>query len=200
MKTVWVNTPLRDDHRRWLEEAAAGRCRLVCSAEPCPEAEALIGALPVEDLGTLPQLQWFHLVWAGVDKYPAAQMPAGVAFTNGSGAYGAYIAEHMMACILSLYRQLPHYAALQRQHIWDNCWQEGTLEGKTVLILGPGGSGPSTAGWWACAAAPGLCRTSTRSSGLRRWISCCPRPTWWPACCRAPGRRRACWTAGGSFL
>ena len=145
MKTVWVNTPLRDEHCRWLEEAAEGRCRLVYSAETCPEAEALIGALPVEALGALPQLQWFHLVWAGVDKYPAAEMPAGVAFTNGSGAYGAYIAEHMLACILSLYRQLPHYAALQRQHIWDNCWQEGTLEGKTVLILGTGDLGSSLA-------------------------------------------------------
>lgn len=145
MKTVWINTPLREEQRRWLEEAADGRCRLVCGPETCREAEALIGALPVAALGELPQLRWFHLVWAGVDKYPAEKMPAGVAFTNGSGAYGAYIAEHMLACILSFYRQLPHYAVLQRRHIWDEHWQEGTLEGKTVLILGTGDLGSSLA-------------------------------------------------------
>lgn len=145
MKTVIVTTPVQDRHRRMLEEAAAGRCTLVYGQGPLSEADAIIGAVPPEDLPQAGKLQWFHLVWAGTDRYKPEKLPAGVLFTNGSGAYGAMIAEHMMACILSFLRQLPHYAWLQKQHRWEQTWWEGTLEGKTVLILGTGDIGAALA-------------------------------------------------------
>ena len=50
-----------------------------------------------------------------------------------------------MACIQSFYRQLRHYDRLQQAHCWDTHWQEGTLEGKTVLILGTGDIGSALA-------------------------------------------------------
>ena len=55
------------------------------------------------------------------------------------------LAEHMLAGILSHVRQLPHYAKLQREHRWDNNWQETTLEGKVALILGAGDIGSEVA-------------------------------------------------------
>lgn len=143
MRTVAVTTPVGETHRAWLEEAAAGRCVLVYGRNL--EAEAVIGDLSPRELSAYQALRWFHLVWAGVDRFTAADLPAGAVMTNGSGVYGAMIAEHMLACILSLCRQLPHYAALQRQHRWDNRWQESTLEGKTVLILGTGDIGAALA-------------------------------------------------------
>lgn len=148
MKTVFVTTPVETRHRQLLEDAAAGRCRLVYAQDgrdALAEAEAVLGVVPPEDLARADKLQWYHLVWAGTDRYRKQDFPQGVTFTNGSGAYGAMIAEHMLACILSLLRQLPHYAALQRQHSWNPAWREGTLEGKTVLVLGTGDIGGSLA-------------------------------------------------------
>lgn len=148
MRTVLINTPVEERHRRMLEEAAAGRCRLVYAQDgqdALAEAEAVLGAVPPADLTRAGKLQWFHLVWAGTDRYKPSDFPAGAIFTNGSGAYGVMVAEHMMACILSLLRQLPHYAARQRDHDWNQAGQEGTLEGRTVLILGTGDLGTALA-------------------------------------------------------
>jgi len=50
-----------------------------------------------------------------------------------------------MACMLSMVRQLPHYAKNQTAHQWDPVWTEETLEGKTVLILGTGDIGTQLA-------------------------------------------------------
>lgn len=145
MRTVAVTTPVQDRHRTWLEAAAAGRCQMVYGKDACAGAEAVIGDLKPQELAACTGLKWFHLVWAGVDRFTAADVPSGAVMTNGSGVYGTMIAEHMLGCILAFCRQLPHYAALQRQHRWDNHWREFTLEGKTVLILGTGDIGSALA-------------------------------------------------------
>ena len=145
---AYITAPVQPHHRAMLEAAAGDRCR-VCYQEDgrdyLTEAEIIIGETTPQDLLRAQKLQWFHLVWAGADRYKSHFFPAGALFTNGSGAYGAYIAEHVIGGILCLYRQLRHYEALQKAHIWDQKWQETTLEGKTVLILGTGDLGGSLA-------------------------------------------------------
>ena len=140
---ICVTTPVRDHHKTWLEEAAADRCELQFEADL--SADAVIGDCTPEEIRAFENLRWFHLVWAGVDRYRKDDLAEGALFTNGSGAYGVTIAEHMMACMLSLYRQLRHYDRLQKTHLWDGDWQEDTLEGKTVLILGAGDIGQALA-------------------------------------------------------
>lgn len=144
---VFVNTTLRPRHRAWLEEAAAGRCRLVYGEEhdtPPAEAEVIIGTLQPRDVASVQKLQWLQLAWAGADHI-IPHLPENVVLTNSSGAYGVMIAEHMMAMLLALVRQLRHYDDLQKQHLWKQLWRETTLEGKTVLILGTGDIGQSLA-------------------------------------------------------
>lgn len=136
---VSVTTPVKAHHKAMLEAAAAGRCRIIYELDET--AEVIIGDLGPAALQPAKNLKWYHLVWAGADRYKASDFPAGARFTNGSGAYGVTIAEHMMACILALYRRLRHYDKLQKAHCWDQNWQEDTLEGKTVLILGAGDIG-----------------------------------------------------------
>ena len=143
---AYITAPVQPHHRAMLEQAARGRCRIAYmeDGENCLEtAEIIIGESRPQDLLQAKNLQWFHLVWAGADRYKAHFFPEGARFTNGSGAYGAYIAEHVIGCILALYRQLRHYDQLQKAHIWDQNWQETTLEGKTVLVLGAGDLGSS---------------------------------------------------------
>lgn len=155
---VSVTTPVKAHHKTMLETAAAGRCEIVY--ELAADAEIVIGDLSPRALQPFQNLKWFHLVWAGVDRYRPEDFPAGAQFTNGSGAYGVTIAEHMIACILVLYRQLRHYDRLQQVRCWDPDWQEGTLEGKTVLILGAGDIG--------CALAKRLQGFDCKILGVRR--------------------------------
>ena len=91
VRTVSITTPVQDRHRAWLEAAAAGRCTLVYGRDA--GAEAVIGDLEPRELADYKGLRWFHLVWAGIDKFTAADVPAGAVMTNGSGVYGAMIAE-----------------------------------------------------------------------------------------------------------
>jgi len=155
---VSVTTPVKEHHKAMLEAAAAGRCQIVWQMDET--ADVIIGDLSPAELRPAKHLKWYHLVWAGSDRYKPADFPAGAAFTNGSGAYGVTIAEHMIACMLALYRQLRHYDKLQKSHIWDQDWQEDTLEGKTVLILGAGDIG--------CALAKRLRGFDCRIWGVRR--------------------------------
>ncbi len=155
---VSVTTPVKAHHKAMLESAAAGRCSIVYDMEP--DAEIVIGDLSPRALRPFRKLRWFHLVWAGVDRYEPDDFANGAQFTNGSGAYGVTIAEHMVACILSLYRQLRHYDRLQQLRCWDQNWQEDTLEGKTVLILGAGDIG--------CALARRLRGFDCKIIGIRR--------------------------------
>lgn len=155
---VSVTTPVKPHHKAMLEAAAAGRCGIVYELDE--QADVIIGDLSPAELQPAKNLKWYHLVWAGSDRYKPADFPAGTLFTNGSGAYGVTIAEHMVACILALYRQLRHYDKLQESHTWDQDWQEDTLEGKTVLILGAGDIG--------CALAKRLRGFDCRIIGIRR--------------------------------
>ncbi len=155
---ISVTTPVKDHHKTMLEAAAAGRCEIIYAPESA--AEVIIGDLSPAELRPAENLKWFHLVWAGTDRYKPGDFPAGAQFTNGSGAYGVTIAEHMVACILALYRQLRHYDRLQKAHIWDPDWREDTLEGKTVLILGAGDIG--------CALAKRLRGFDCKIIGIRR--------------------------------
>lgn len=141
---ICVTTPVKPHHKAMLEAAALGH-QICYGRDNLADADIAIGDVSPKELAAAKKLKWFHLVWAGVDRYKASDFADGVQFTNGSGVYGVMISEHMMACMLSMLRQLPHYAENQRQHRWDRVWTEDTLEGKTVLILGTGDIGTQLA-------------------------------------------------------
>ena len=142
--TICITSPVNDHHKAILE-AAAGAHTIRYGKEHLAEAEIVIGDVGPTRLASAKRLRWYHLVWAGIDRFHADNFPAGVQFTNGSGVYGVMIAEHMMACMLSMVRQLRHYDENQQAHLWDRNWSEDTLEGKTVLILGAGDIGTQLA-------------------------------------------------------
>ena len=159
--TVFVNTPVKPHHRAMLEAVEGYEFTYAQDgSDHLADAEILIGAVGPEKLRLAKNLKWYQLVWAGTDSYKPGEFPEGVLLTNGSGAYGVMIAEHMMACMLAMVRQLDHYAANQKAHLWDRDWTEDTLEGKTVLILGTGDIG--------CALAKRLRGFDCKILGIRR--------------------------------
>lgn len=96
-----------------------------------------------EALGLLPRLEVVQLLSAGVEPWPSL-VPDGVTLCGGRGIHGVSTAELAVALTLSLLRQLPTYAAQQRDRTWRR-HEPDTLDGQQVLVLGAGEIGQCVA-------------------------------------------------------
>jgi len=104
-----------------------------------------------EYLEVAPNLRYVHVGAAGYDNFDVAAIRArGIRLCNSSGVNRNAVADHGMALILSLSRQL-HTArdrqgnAQWRDMISDIPKREDELAGKTLLIYGLGGIGEKLA-------------------------------------------------------
>lgn len=132
------------------------------------DAVAVYGLPPVEQIKVAPKLRWIQLISAGVpwDLCPVAKA-RGITVTNLSGLYGTTIAEHALAMMLALNRNLHVAFAQQQTKTWDRKLRETMrdLHGATLGIVGVGDIGQAIAR---------LCRAlGMRVVGCRR----APKPT-----------------------
>lgn len=157
--TIWCNTKF-DAAATARLQAGTARHRLVFSAAANANVlaagaadPALVGAEvalgqpdPVQCL-SLPDLRWIEVSTAGYTRYdtPEFREPwadRGNLFTNMSGVFAEPCAQHVLAMMLGLARQLlPSY----RDQLTDQRWEyfqrrydSTLLGGQTVLILGYG--------------------------------------------------------------
>jgi len=89
-----------------------------------------------------PRLQWFASFFAGVDPLLApGALPETVLLTNGSGAYGVTIAEHLTMVTLMLLRRYPEYQTLVAEKGWRNDLPLRSVYGSTIVVCGTGDIG-----------------------------------------------------------
>ena len=86
--------------------------------------------------GDLPGLRMVQTLNAGYEQW-VPHLPEGVVLSNGRGAHGGSTAEWAVAVLLSIYRDLPAFRALQADGVWGFKDTE-TLIGKRVVVLGAG--------------------------------------------------------------
>ncbi|MEY4939367.1 MAG: hypothetical protein RIQ93_1102 [Verrucomicrobiota bacterium] len=99
-----------------------------------------------------PKLAWIQAMMAGVDRLVAIEPLAkndAIVLTNFRGVHGPAIADHAMAMLLSLTRDLRFYAGHQTQKKWAKS-ESATrrpvaLDGLTMLVVGLGGIGSEVA-------------------------------------------------------
>lgn len=162
--TVWTNHELRPGARALLAEGLAqAGCRLVQSAksarsvlaqgEPDPtlgEADIAYGQPDPDDVMKNPRLKWIAISTAGYTRYDredfrAAMRARSTVVTNASDVFANPCAEHLLAMMLSLGRQLPKYVLNQAgPHSWpylEDRYEMTLLTGQTVVILGYGAIG-----------------------------------------------------------
>jgi phosphoglycerate dehydrogenase-like enzyme len=141
-------------------QAAAGDVELVFerSGSFVLTRDQLAGADGLIGLCTPPTLQaadsrlrWLHNYSVGMDRCTGlsdAQL-RNVVFTNNKRLSGPAIAEHTMAMLLSLSRNLPAYLRAQGRAEWQRELAGmpgfGELKGKTMLVVGLGGIGTEIA-------------------------------------------------------
>jgi phosphoglycerate dehydrogenase-like enzyme len=97
-------------------------------------------------LAEAPSLRWFHMRWAGVPPRLAEMLAErDVILTSGSGAFGAAVAEYVVAAILGFYKRVGEMRERQARHEWWDAARLEELGGRTVGIIGLGDLGRSTA-------------------------------------------------------
>lgn len=117
-----------------LDAAQRARCRVAIVANPDPA-----------QLKLLPQLQWVHSVWAGVERLVADLGDSGLQLTRlVDPRLAATMAEAVLAWTLYLHRDMPAYARQQRVAQWLP--QEYVLpEQRRIGLLGLGALGEAAA-------------------------------------------------------
>lgn len=113
-----------------------------------PATEALVtDALPTE-IDRCGGLRWIQLLSAGADQligHPLVERD--ILLSNAAGISADYIAEHVIARILSHTKSLRTFERLQRERIWPDrsALARPVLRGMRGLIVGYGGVGRETA-------------------------------------------------------
>lgn len=147
MDKILVNIPVTEEHKRMLEEAAAGipieytKPKLV-NEEVTKDATVIIGNVSHKYVQAAENLKWVQLNSAGNYGFtkPGVLKP-GTKLTNATGAYGLAISEHMLGALLMLIKNLNKYYDNQKQHLWHNEGRVSSIYGAKTLVVGLGDIG-----------------------------------------------------------
>ncbi len=159
---VWTNAKFSDAVMRRLAEGTREH-QLVFAANASTSVLAAGGADPAlvgadvafgqpdaKQCLTLPRLRWVEVTTAGYTRYDTPEFQEafrarGAAFSNVSTVFADPCAQHVLAMILALGRQLlPSYRDQLNDHPWhyeQRRYDSRLLGGQTVLMLGYGAIG-----------------------------------------------------------
>ena len=110
--------------------------------EEIEKADVILGNPPAGLLKGAERLSFLQLQSAGADAYtPKGILPEKTLLACTSGAYGPAVSEHMMASLLSVYKNLPLYRDNQAARLWKCEGAVRSLRGEQALVLGLGDIG-----------------------------------------------------------
>ena len=116
-----------------------------------PEAGAIIGYCSEELFAAAPHLSWVQIYSAGAERCLASApfSSNGIVLTNGQKMSSPVIAEHAIAMLLNLTRNLSAFSDDMEKGEWRRSPQYTDrmtpIAGKTMLVLGLGGIGTEIA-------------------------------------------------------
>jgi len=114
------------------------------------DADALLAWNPHRELhrdefALLGRGQLMQLITAGADHLPYEHLPADLQIASNPGAYAEPMAEHVLAMILALAKNLSREHAKLKEGNFDQFSLNKQIKGSTAAIIGFGGIGKATA-------------------------------------------------------
>ena len=112
------------------------------------EADVVVARCTPDIVAAAPRLRYLHSVSVGVDRctLSGAIAPGDFILTNNQRGMGPDIAEHAIALLLALTRNLDFYVREQQAGRWSRGQRQAVnVNGKTMLVLGLGGIGTEIA-------------------------------------------------------
>lgn len=155
-KTVLVLVETVDDYLPLLEQAGY---RLIRAPSPQMRADAIARhaeqidavltrgplGLSAAEITTLVNLRIICVIGAGYEQVDlAAAATRGIIVTNGAGANAGPVADHAMALLLALLRDIPRADASTRRGEWNRVISP-SVSGKRLGIIGLGAVGQAIA-------------------------------------------------------
>lgn len=117
-----------------MSDEAKATCKVAIVANPNPE-----------QLKQLPQLQWVHSVWAGVERLVADLGNTDLKIVRLiDPQLASTMAEAVLTWVLYLHREIPAYARQQAQELWQPRTYTRAQQ-RTVSLLGLGVLGEAAA-------------------------------------------------------
>lgn len=107
------------------------------------DTDVVFGNISVELINAIPSIKWVQLSSAGANNY--ATLRDDIVLTNCSGAYGEAIAEHMLACVFAVEKNMFRYYDMQKEHTWDNLGSVPVMRNLKVVSVGMGDIGSAFA-------------------------------------------------------
>jgi phosphoglycerate dehydrogenase-like enzyme len=103
------------------------------------DSEIVYGNVRPHELPALDRLRWVHANWTGIENllYPA-MVESDVIITNTRGQCAVPMAEHAVASLGYLGRDLPAHLQANQQGKWKRDDEPTLLAGSCVLLLGTG--------------------------------------------------------------
>lgn len=109
--------------------------------------EVLFGYPPPGLVRRAKNLRWLASAAAGIEQFlrEGALPNPECLLTNGSGAYGPTISEHILMVLLMLLRRMPEYQAAAAEQRWPYLSPVRSITGGRFVLLGTGDIGSNTA-------------------------------------------------------
>jgi phosphoglycerate dehydrogenase-like enzyme len=111
------------------------------------DADAFIGSIKPEWVRAGKKLKWVQVTSAGVEPVlhmsgSNALRDSDIVLTNNQVVQGPEIADHALAMLLSLTREIPRWLSLKAEKKWQGTPRDlYELRGKTAVVIGVGGIG-----------------------------------------------------------
>lgn len=142
---ILINIPATAKAKAMLAEKFAEQ-ELIYNENPTDfeleSCDVIFGQPTEEQLKICKNLKMLQSSSAGVEGYCSdGVLPVETKLCCATGAFGAEIAEVMLAMLLSLKKQLHHYRDQQNANNWEFFAHNKPIRGKNVLILGLGDIG-----------------------------------------------------------
>lgn len=131
------------------------------------EVDAIVGFCDAELLASAPKLVWVQIYSAGAERCaPVVEVSSGIVMVSNMQKMGSpIIAEHAIAMMLSLSRNLPQFGRRMQDASWERSPSTTNgmtpIAGQTLLVAGLGGVGTEVA---RLGAALGMRVVGTRNS------------------------------------
>ena len=153
MKLLVINSALKDQHRKMIEETAKKTGVSLCfvsSEDEAPKDFAepdIIYGFGMKTASSSMKLKWLCVPSAGVDFLMKEDAFANrdCLLTNSAGAYGVSIAEHIIAVSIMMMRHLTDHVLLSKSGEWGMPVPQRSLKDSRITVLGTGDIGCSFA-------------------------------------------------------